>query len=150
MCSFYYRGLYDSQLFKLPMDVIQKKDMKDSDGTENQLRNCIDEKDLICKTIEYKCRKYELDDVVILQRRDRLVLQAGLIKAIIVRNFQVLFVVQRFTMKKDELGVFESGPAEKCLELVYVEDLQDSYPLAKKGTSTRFVIVLHHHIGFDF
>ena len=36
------------------------------------------------------------------------------------------------------------------LDLVNIESLQDSYPLLKRGTEEKFLILPHHFISFSY
>ena len=150
MCALYYEGLYDTQKFKIPIEVLRKSDLKLSDSTESFLNSYVEESDLICKSLHFKSRQFLVNDMVVLERNDRLSIELGSIKAFLIKGNIVYAVIQRHYMSLSALGFLENVSSKDFLELINMETLLDNYPLHMKGTITKFIVVLHHHVSFDY
>ena len=150
MSSIFYHGIYETKKFTLPVKVEKKNDLSDSDVAERSMKMLMNDKDLLCKSIEFRSRKFEVGSVVILNRTDKLNMEAGLIKSILVKQKKVYLVLKRYTLERLSIGAFESGSPRNELEIVDIEILKDTYPLFKRGTDAKFIVVLHHHVSFSF
>ena len=149
IASIYYHGMYNTRNLVYPKEVKTKQEMLSAKGTDKFIGVLMAEGDLICKKVEYKNRKYETGNVVVLDRKDLLSFDVGLIKAVLVRKQQVFLIIHRFEVSL-KVGYFESGHSSRHLEKIDVCSLQDAYPLFKRGSDSSFILVLHHHISFKY
>ena len=152
MCSVYFNGLYDVEEFKLPVKVQTKEEVDQTSDSDRLLRDFMAEDDLVCSKIEYRSRKYCVGCIVIMKRSSRTSLEVGLIKAILVRRKKVFLLVRRYQMEETLHGIFRNSVSSinADLELTNIETLLDSPPIYKKGTEEMFIIVLHHHVSFNY
>ena len=148
-CSTYYHGMFTCVKFKLPADIKTINEMTDSESeTMKQFTNS--PKDLFCSEIEFKCRKYKIGDVVVLNRNDLTRMEVGLIKAFLVKKESVFVIGRRYNVEQNALNVFESKDLDSALFATDMENLQDSYPLFKRGTELKFILKQHHHVSFSY
>ena len=140
--------MYDSSNIELPMSVDSYEDFNSVD-TNSDFSQFVKTHDVICKSIKYKCRKYDVGDLVVLSRSDCNEFEVGLIKLILVRRKTVILVVRRYSVIGTDRGFFKSDSYQSNLEAININLLFDSYPLHKKGTETKFVFVCHHHLSFS-
>ena len=151
LCSVYYHGMFSCEKFKLPTKVKTKEDLNDETEVDKNLKEFMTSgSDLVCSEIDFQCRKYKIGDVVVLKRNDRLKIEVGLVKAFLVRRRKVYLIIRRYILEQNYLRLFESISFSNDLGFVNIEALQDSYPLCKRGTEEKFIIVPHHHISFSY
>ena len=113
MCSIYYNGMFEVNYFKLPIKVKTKVDLLDSD-IDQKLKPFVSlAGDLLCVEIEYKCRKYKMGDIVVINR------DVGLVKAILVRKSEVL----------SQEHLFICNAIADDFVSVRINNLKDTYPL---------------------
>jgi hypothetical protein len=74
------------------------------------------------------------------------VLEVGEILKIVFRNGEVLFLLILSDAARNNLGFFEALPREQ-VTLTTFEALADYKPIIKRGDSTCYPFVLHHHVG---
>jgi len=74
------------------------------------------------------------------------VLEVGEIQKIILRKKQVLFLVMLGDAARNNLGFFEALPKDR-VALAGYESLGDYKPIVKRGDSSCYPFVLHHHVG---
>ena len=146
MCSIYYNGMFSCDLFQLPQKVLNKSEIEGSPF--EQFMTCSD--DLLCKEVEYKCRMYKEGDIVVLKREDATTMIVGLVKGIVVKVKTILLIIKKFLMKRNSLRFYESHLMGSEHSVIELNGLQDSYPLFKRGTEGKFVVLLHHHVSFEF
>ena len=147
MASTYYHGMYDAEEYKLPIVVKQKSDLIE-EGLENNLKEFLGDLDLISDQITWRERIYKHEMVVVISRKDLLEMKVGSIKRIVVKKDRVYLLVRRATVILNQSKVFQTETVEDNLVFVNIEDLQDSYPLFKRGNEEKFFIIPHHHISF--
>ena len=149
-CSTYYSGMFSLNKYKLPMKVKSREDLNDSE-LEKKLKEMMGSvSDLVCSEILFKCRKYKSGDVVILKRSDLDEIEVGLVKSIVVKNKQVFLLVRRGKVVQKYLRFLQSTSMSSDLDMVNIESLQDSYPLFKRGTEEKFLVLPHHFISFSY
>ena len=151
MCSIYYNGMFEVNYFKLPIKVKTKVDLLDSD-IDQKLKPFVSlAGDLLCVEIEYKCRKYKMGDIVVINRDDLLSMNVGLVKAILVRKSEVFFIVRRYRAEVlSQEHLFICNAITDDFVSVRINNLKDTYPLMKRGTEEKFIIIQHHHVSFDY
>ena len=77
-------------------------------------------------------------------------LGVGLVKSIIVRKSEVFFIVKKYKAEmQSQLHFFICSATRDDFVTVSVKNLKDTYPLMKRGTEEKFVIIQHHHISFE-
>jgi hypothetical protein len=150
MCSTYYTGMFSCAEFKLPAIVKTRNDLSDSEVDQRMKLFMTAASDLICSEIEYKCRKYIRGDIVVISRHDLLQMEVGLVQAFLVRKRKVFVISKRYIVEQNYLHVFESRILDNDLKLINIANLQDHYPLFKRGTEEKFVILQHHHVSFSY
>ena len=150
MCSSYYSGMFSSHKYLLPMKVKVRDDLKDSE-LELVLKQIMSSQDdLVCSEIELWCRKYKVNDVVVIRRSDQITMSVALIKSIVVKKQTIFAVVRKYEVVQNYLRLFESTSMSTDLHLINLETLQDSYPLFRRGTEKKFILIPHHHISFSY
>ncbi len=73
-------------------------------------------------------------------------LVVGEILKIVFRDGQVLFLLILSDAARNSLGFFEALPRQQ-VSLTSFESLADYKPIMKRGDSTCYPFVLHHHVG---
>ena len=148
MCSIYYRGMYGLMDFKLPDSPFSKEDLGNS-LIEMKIRSLMSgAKDLVTYQIEYNGRLYKVNDLIILNREDYAEIQVGMIKGFLIRKKTIYVIVLNYTAVQNYLGVFESSMKSENLKLVNFKTLEDTYPLFRRGTENKFLLILHHFVSF--
>ena len=74
----------------------------------------------------------------------------ALIKSIVVKKQTIFAVVRKYEVVQNYLRLFESTSMSTDLHLINLETLQDSYPLFRRGTEKKFILIPHHHISFSY
>ena len=150
LCSTYYWGMFSCDKFKLPSSVKMKGELSSS-GFDQQLSQLMNSPgDLVCSEVEFKSRKYKSEDVLVLNQVDSLQMEVGLVKAFICRRNKVMIIVRKYILSQNIFRIFETISYGSDLEVVNIEALKDTYPLFKRGTEEKFIIVPHHHISFKY
>ena len=150
MCSTYYNGIFESNYLKLPTNVKRKVDLTNSEGDQKLKLFLSSPGDLICTEIEYKSRKYKVGDIVVIDRDDLITMDVGLVKSILVRRSEVFFIVKKYKAEmQSQLHLFICSATNNDFVTVSVKNLKDTYPLMKRGTEEKFVLIQHHHISFE-
>ena len=149
MASIYYHGMFNYEEYELPVLVKQKTELSDS-GIEGNLISLLGSRDLVAKQIIWRDRVYEEDMVVVIQRTDLLEMKVGVIKAVVIKNDKVYLVVRQSDVTLKFTKVFATDEVDDSLVLVNIEDLQDTYPLYKRGNDQKYFIIPHHHVSFMY
>ena len=149
MASIYYHGMFNYEEYELPVLVKQKTELSDS-GIEGNLISILGSRDLVAKQIVWRDRVYEEDMVVVIQRTDLLEMKVGVIKAVVIKNDKVYLVVRQSDVTLKFTKVFATDEVDDSLVLVNIEDLQDTYPLYKRGNDQKYFIIPHHHVSFMY
>ena len=148
-CSIFYHGMFLTAEFQVPINVRCKKELGNSE-IDLRLGQLMDSHDFASNELEYKCRKYEAGDVLVLKRVDKISIDAGIISAFVIRNDRAYVLVRQCALRETKFGFFESTGDDTSLRLVDMRSLQDSYPLLMRGTESSFLCLLHHHVSFDY
>ena len=149
MASTYFHGMFNFEDYILPVDVKQKSELSNT-GLEGNLRTFIGDKDLVSSEITWRERLYRKDMVVVIARQDLLEMKVGVIKAVVVRNDKVSLLVRRATVILTKSQVFETDVVEDTLVVINIEDLQDTYPLFRRGNDEKYFVIPHHHVSFMY
>ena len=156
MCSVYYNGMYNGSLYTVPTKIVKKDELSDSYlDLELQTFLC-SEGDFLCKEIVYKCRNFVVGDVIVIDRDDLIVMDVGLVKAILVSRGSLSVIVRRYkAVMIGQLPLYlcssdRNDFMHNGLVSVSMGDVIDYYPLMKRGTEDRFVIIMHHHVSFQY
>ena len=86
--------------------------------------------------------------VVVIQRFDLLEMKVGVIKAVVIKNEKVFLVVRQSKVILKLTNVFATDEVEDNLVFVNIEELQDTYPLFKRGNDQKYFVIPHHHVSF--
>ena len=101
---------------------------------------------VILNEIIFKNQKYETEDVVILETGSE-ILKIGLIQAIIYKDYDVYFLVYRYTAIRTVLGFYETTEFDNKLFFIRADKLADSKPLIMHGVVLKFEFCLHHYLS---
>ena len=149
--SVFYHGMFNIYPLECPGTVTYKSDIKDDTTFNSNLRNFMSDEDFVCSSILFKEQKYMLGDIVIVGIQDCDNIDAGVIKAILVKANKLHFVIQRY---QSERMFYQYFICEKSTSDVYefvdATKLIDFKPLILRGTSQRFVFTLHQHLSHDY
>ena len=104
--------------------------------------------DFICSEIFVNNQVYKNGDLVVIEVTDHDNIDVGLIQTILVKKEKVYFVTKKFTAARNWLNYFESKKSENIPVFIESCNLADFKPLFKKGTTEKFIFVLHHHVSF--
>jgi len=74
------------------------------------------------------------------------VLEVGEIVKIVLRESDVMMLVMLSNAARNNLGFFEALPSEAVFLLSY-DSLMDYKPIIKRGDSSTYPFLLHHHVG---
>ena len=117
---------------------------------EGNLISLLGSRDLVAKQIIWRDRVYEEDMVVVIQRTDLLEMKVGVIKAVVIKNDKVYLVVRQSDVTLKFTKVFATDEVDDSLVFVNIEELQDTYPLYKRGNDQKYFIIPHHHVSFMY
>ena len=150
-CSIFYHGVFQTVDTILGEDVKTKQDIIGGSEFEIFVLSLMDDEDYVCKEVSYKCQTYKTSSIIVLCSVTPDELDVGLIKNIIVKPDDVIFVVTKFKAMRSQLGCF------KCVLVVNVQFLSvnakniiDYKPLSNHGTLSEPYFCLHHHISCAF
>ena len=143
--------MFESKKFSLPDKVAYKKNLKKKSQFWEDLKEFMDEKDVVCEEVIVNGFKYHKGDLVVIKVLDGGdKLKVGIIKTILIKGSDIYFVNSQYVAKKDFLGYFESSEIDTEIVFSKSSSLADDKPLIMRGTLAKFVFVLHHHISFDY
>ena len=148
-----YRGMFDSDNFRLPQqEVTYKRNViGDGDSPFNQeLFNIMGEDDMLVTEVDVKGQLYKINDLIVTVMVDCDTLEAGLIKAILVKDNQLYFICKVYNCTRNWLQFFESQSCNESCKYVHFKKLADFKPLIKRGTTEKFVFVMHHRISVEY
>ena len=148
--SIFYRGMFCNDPLILPEKVTCKSEVIEDTPFHLELKQIMQEDDLLSATITFKGQKYSNGDLVVLSVEDCDRFEIGLVKTIMVKGKKAFLVCDVYDCQRTWLQYFESE--EKKQGHVYVEPskLADYKPLVKRGTSDKFIFTLHHRISFSY
>lgn len=142
--------MFDTSTLKLPQKVSLKKDLSENSEWENFLKSFMNEEDFLCQEIIANHQKYEKGDLVVLAVEDCDHITVGVIQAIVVRKDKVYFVTRNGRASRTWLRYFTTDNVSQVSSFSDCSRLTDYKPLINRGTSEKFVFVLHHHISYDY
>ena len=149
--SVFYHGMFDTCLYIMPDDVASKNDIPETFGFQKTLKSYMGDNDVVCSSIIFKSQCYRNGDLVIIGIEDCDNLRVGLIKAILIKENEVYFLVKIYKATRNFLQYFESiKSTENVFEFVRPEKLKDFKPLYMRGTEKSFVFTLHHFVSFEY
>ena len=146
--SVFYHGMFNSAEFTLPENWITKNNIPLDDRVQELVTTFIEKNDLVCSEISFRGQDYSSGDLVVLKVEDCDELLVGLIQTIVVKGDVVYFGCKSYICRRQWLQYFESLRLDKALTFVKGSDLADYKPLVLRGSSARFVFVLHHRVSF--
>ena len=150
--SVYYNGMFNFVHMKLPQNVITKSQLSDSHSfNTDMLKTFMSDTDLLCSTIYVNNHQYSNGDLIVISVEDIDNITVGLVQTILIKRDKVYFVVQKYEASRDFLQYFESKELSESVSF-FIESnaLADFKPLIKRGTTKKFVFVLHHHVSFMY
>jgi hypothetical protein len=101
--------------------------------------------DLLTEKVKISGSVYRSDNIVVTEVRSRDVLEVGVIRKIVLRGPDVIFIVTVHDAARDRFRFFKTVPCDRMAAVSY-EKLADYKPLVKRNSSVCFHFVLHHHI----
>ena len=150
-CSIFYHGAFQTVDTIIDEDVKTKQDIIGGSEFEVFVINLMDEVDYVCKEVSYKCQTYKTGSIIILCSITPDELEVGLIKNIIVKPNDVIFVITKFKAFRSQLGFFKCVPVVDIQFLsITVKNIIDYKPLSNHGTPSEPYFCLHHHISCAF
>ena len=146
--SVFYRGMFNFAKFSLPETVVLKQDINETSSFHITLKTFMSNDDFICNEIFVNNQTYKNDDLIVLEVTDCDNIAVGLIQTILVKNDKVYFVTKKYLATRSCFNYFESNISETTPVFTLSSSLADFKPLIKRGSTEKFVFVLHHHISF--
>jgi hypothetical protein len=101
--------------------------------------------DLLTDKAKVKGSTYRADNIIVTEVRSCDVLEVGVIKRIVLRGTEVIFIVSLHDAARDRYRFFKTVPCDRIAAVSYAK-LADYKPLVKRGRTTCFHFILHHHI----
>ena len=149
MASIYYHGMYSAEDLVLPEKLFKKSQLPETEFTRN-LISFMERDDLACKSVTWRDRLYQTDDLVVLNRVDSFIVSVGVIRAFVIKGKETFILVRRARMRQHSFKFFQSCFIDDVLVLVNIVQLQDTYPLFLRGNESSFYAIPHHHISFTY
>ena len=148
-CSSFYRGMFRTERVILPVKVTLKKDLVESTPMLKDLRRFMADDDLLVNEVSVDGQNYCTGDLLVVKAHDCDSLEMGLVQAILVRGSRVYFICKMYTCKRTWLQYFENEDVEDqhCPCRVEHSELADYKPLIMRGTTKKFIFVVHHRIS---
>ena len=151
MASIYYRGMFETKQFRLPEKTSSKKDLQKKGDFWDKIKEFMGDDDLLCNEIFVNDQKYQTGDLTVMEiLNGGNALKVGLLKLILIRESKVFFVNKQYFAVKNYLGYYETNYVETEAVLKNSSTLADFKPLIMRGTPSKFLFVLHHHVSFDY
>ena len=151
MASIYYRGMFETKQFILPEKTSKKEDIQKKGDFWDKIKEFMGDDDLLCNEIIVNDQKYETGDLTVMEiLNGGNALKVGLLKLILVREAKVFFINKQYFAVKNYLGYYETNYVETEAVLKNSSTLADFKPLIMRGTPSKFLFVLHHHVSFDY
>ena len=150
--SVYYNSMFNFAPLKLPEIVSSKSQLSEGHAFNTEsLKNFMANTDLLCSTIFVNNQQYCNGDILVLDIEDIDNITVGLVQTILIRGDKVHFVVQKYEASRNFLQYFESREINDTVShFIESTTLADFKPLIKRGTTKKFVFVLHHHVSFQY
>ena len=149
--SIYYRGMFNFEPYTLPNVVLKKTDIVEDSEFYSKLKTFMGDSDLFFSDIFINNQVYKNGDLIVLHVYNPDLITVGLIQTILLKNRKVYFVVQKYTASRNVLQYFESNDIIDSFSTFHESStLVDYKPLIKRGTTKKFVFVLHHHLSFQY
>ena len=149
--SVYYHGMFNFTMYTLPQVVMKKSDLIEETAFNYKLRSFMGNSDLLCSNIVVNNQQYKNGDLIVLDVTNADNLKVGLLQTILIKNNKVYFVVQNYDTTRTFLQYFESKEcSDPIISFTESNKIADYKPLIKRGTSKKFIFVLHHHISYDY
>ena len=149
MASIYYHGMYSAEDLVLPEKLFKKSQLPETEFTRN-LISFMERDDLACKSVTWRDRLYQTDDLVVLNRVDSFILSVSVIRSFVIKGKESFILVRRARMRQHSFKFFQSCFIDDVLVLVNIVQLQDTYPLFLRGNESSFYAIPHHHISFTY
>ena len=146
--SVFYRGMFNFSQFSLPETVVFKKDIIENSAFHSNLKNFMGDDDVICSEIFVNNQKYKNGDLLVLEVFDCDNISVGILQTIMVKNGKVFFVSKKYSASRNWLRYFESKSPEVPVVFTESDKIADYKPLIKRGTTQKFLFVMHHHVSF--
>ena len=122
--------------------AIYRKDLKINTTFWCQLREFIDDLDIVCGEIITNHQLYKKGDIVVLEiLQDDDSLKIGLIETIVVKGNKVVVVTRNHVAVRQALGYFETVTSENVSCFTEVDNIVDGKPLILHGTEKKFQFV---------
>ena len=150
LCSTYYNGMFSVKEYKFPDVLKLRSELSGSEADQNIGQFMTYAGDLVCTEIEFRCRIYKEGDLVVIRRTDLLEMELGLVKGFLLRKGEIHVIARSCMVNQNYLRVFESSFISNALMMIKIKNLQDHYPLLRRGTEVKFVVLQHHHVSFSY
>ena len=146
LASTFFRGMFPDDL-SLPVKVKTVSELG-HEGLDRQFRSFAHYDDLVCEEVTWKSRQYKVGVMVVISRFDQILMDVGEIRLILIRNNEVHLILRRSKIEQNFVTIFKSIEISNQLSVVKLRDLQDTYPLFKRGNESNFCLIPHHHVSF--
>ena len=148
--SVFYSGMFNSDDFILPQQVMYKKNLSSKDPLHQELKNLMTDEDILAAEVVADGQMYKNGDLIVLKMVDCDTAKVGLIQSVLIKNNKVHFFCKVYTCVRNWLQFFESTACDDVSSFFDADKVADFKPLVKRGTSTKFVFVLHHRVSFAY
>ena len=148
--SVFYSGMFNSESFTLPPQVIYKKNLSSDSGLHDQIKIYMNDEDMLTADIIAEGQKYKNGDLIVLKMEDCDTAKVGLIQSILIRERKVYFICKVYTCVRNWLQYFESVTCDEVCTFYESDKLADYKPLVKRGTTVKFVFFMHHRVSFAY
>ena len=146
-----YQGMFETKPFIVPDKAFYKKDLNQKSVFWETIKSSMDEEDLVCSEITVNGIKYQNGDLIVNEVIDGGdALKVGIVKTILVKSNQVFLVNKQYVAVRESLGYYESKYVDTEILVLAHSNLADIKPLIMRGTETRFQVVMHYYISFDY
>ena len=149
--SCFYQGMFSTEKYTLPQQVTFKKDLTSGTTFHHELSSFMTAEDMLSSEIIFQGQQYRNGDLVILKMEDCDEAKVGLVQTILInKKGNVYFVCKVYHCVRNWLQYFESVSSETHCSFVEVKNIADYKPLIRRGTSVKFVFVMHHRVSFTY
>ena len=147
--SVFFKGMFDSEEFLLPEEVLYKKDIAEDSTVFNGLKEVMQDMDFLVCEISVQGQAYRNGQLIVIDAIECDQIEVGVIQTILVRNNRPYFICKSYVCNRNYLQYFESGSDDNRIKYVSIYKIADFKPLILRGTLSSFAFVLHHRISIN-
>ena len=148
--SVFYNGMFTSDDFVVPKQVIYKKNLPTDTEFHQELKMFMSDEDMLAAEISIDNQMYKNGDLIVVEVTDSDSMKVGLVQSILVKDGKVFFVCKLYQCVRNFLQYFESTSCDEFCSFVESKNICDYKPLIKRGTPQKFIYFLHHRVSFAY